>query len=101
MQPSRNPAVLIDDTPWEGYALALQINFIAINVNTLNRDSTVAVGENNQPGWSSHSKNNYGTGMLFGFSVTTNTINNIYDPDLVDAPINDPDIVPGAQNQAL
>ncbi|GGH88160.1 hypothetical protein JOD43_000631 [Pullulanibacillus pueri] len=80
--------------------MAVNINFAAINVNAINRDSSVSIGENNQPGWSSHSKNNYGDGLLFGINLI-NQMNNIMDNDVIDAPINDQDGIPGNQNQTL
>ncbi|GGE49784.1 hypothetical protein GCM10011391_30690 [Pullulanibacillus camelliae] len=80
--------------------MAVNINFAAINVNALNRDSSISIGENNQPGWSAHSKNNLGAGLLQGFNVV-NQVSNILDNDVVDSPINDQDGIPGNQNQTL
>jgi len=83
-----------------GRIVAVNIGFGAINVNALNRNSSISVGEINQPGWSSHSKNNLGAGLLQGFNMV-NQISTILDNDVVDAPINDQDGIPGNQNQTL
>jgi len=81
--------------------VAIAINFAAINVNAMNRETTISIGENNQPGWSAHNKNNFGTGLLFGINMTANQLNNILDSDVVDSPIYDMDGIPSAQNQTL
>ncbi len=81
--------------------MSVNINFGAINVNAVNRESAIAVGENNQPGWTSHSKTNIGNGIYFGMNITGSVFNNIIDNDVIDAPINDQDNVPGVQSQAL
>lgn len=81
--------------------MALAINFVSINVNSINRNSTVAIGENNQAGWSAHWKSNQGNGLYIGNSVTLNNATVILDTDLVDSPILDSDNVPSLQNQQL
>lgn len=79
--------------------MAIAINFVMINVNSLNRDASVSVGENNQPGWSTHGKSIFGNGQVIGASLNTNVLNNLFDGDIVDSPIIDNDIIPSAQNQ--
>ncbi|MGV3487284.1 MAG: hypothetical protein ACO1OC_01685 [Tuberibacillus sp.] len=82
--------------------MAIAINFAAININAMNREATVSIGENNQPGWSAHNKNNFGFGLQFGINFTAYQLNNILDNDVVDAPINDMDGIPGGnQNQSV
>ncbi|UUZ86312.1 hypothetical protein LJK88_24665 [Paenibacillus sp. P26] len=81
--------------------MAVVVNFIAINVNTQNRDSTISIGEVVQSGWASHGKNNFGNGNMFGISAAANILNNIIDNDLVDSPIFDLQNAPTAQNQML
>jgi hypothetical protein len=81
--------------------VAIAINFAAINVNAMNRDTTISIGENNQPGWSAHSKNNFGNGNFFGAFFAANQFNNILDSDVVDSPMFDMDGIPGNQNQTL
>lgn len=81
--------------------MAIAINFVTINVNSLNRDATVAVGENNQPGWSTHGKAIFGNCQVFGISFTSNILTNVIDNDVIDSPINDQDNTPSAQNQQL
>jgi len=81
--------------------VAISINFAAINVNSLNRGASVSIGENNQPGWTAHGKNNLGNGNFFGIIFSANQINIILDNDVIDMPINDQDGVPGVQNQSV
>jgi hypothetical protein len=81
--------------------MAVAINFIAINVNTQNRDSTISIGEIVQSGWAAHGKNNFGNGNMFGISATTNVLNNIVDNDFIDSPIFDLQNAPTAQNQQV
>jgi hypothetical protein len=81
--------------------VAVAINFIAINVNTQNRDSTISIGEVVQSGWAAHGKNNFGTGNLFGISSVVNVMNNIMDNDVIDSPTFDLQNVPTAQNQQI
>jgi hypothetical protein len=81
--------------------LAVTINFISINVNTLDTDATISIGENNQAGWDAHSKNTFGNGMFFGNNLSYNNLNVIPDNDVIDAPINDQDFKPSAQNQSV
>ncbi|WP_085524354.1 spore germination protein [Tuberibacillus sp. Marseille-P3662] len=80
--------------------MAVPISFNSINVNTLDTDSSISVGENQQNNWSAHSKNNFGNGMFFGWNVTSNSVNNVYDPDVADIPIHDGDVVSSSQGQA-
>ena len=81
--------------------MAYSIVFNTINVNTLDTNATVAVGQKAQSGWNSHAKNNFGNGMLFGINYTTASVNNIVDNDVFDTPINDADAVASPQSQAL
>ncbi|MBU9712323.1 spore germination protein [Evansella tamaricis] len=77
------------------------VDFGSINVNALINNSTVAVGENNQVGWSGHSKRNHGNGNFTGRNVLANVSNSLNDTDYIDAPINDQDYKPGYMNQTL
>jgi hypothetical protein len=79
--------------------MAISINFVSINVNTLDTDATISVGENNQAGWDAHSKNTFGNGMFFGINLTPNNLNVITDNDVIDAPISDQDFKPSLQTQ--
>ena len=81
--------------------MTYSIIFNAINVNTLDTNATVSVGENAQSGWNSHAKNNFGNGMLFGINYTVGSVNNIVDNDVFDTPINDPDATLAPQVQIL
>ena len=81
--------------------MAVIINFLAINVNTISNGSGVFVGINNAVGWDAHSKFSMGNGQFLGMNGTANNINILLDNDIIDAPINDQDIKPGLQNQQL
>jgi len=81
--------------------MAIAINFVTINVNAINRDGLVAVGENNQPGWTTHGKTLFGNCQVFGINFNANIMNNTLDNDFIDTPINDSDNYPSAQAQGL
>lgn len=59
----------------------------AINVNTLNRGSVIAIGEVSQPGWNQNGKSNYGNGQLYGANIETGFVTTLFDNDLIDNPI--------------
>lgn len=76
-----------------GIYVAAYVNFSALNINTISNASGVFTGENVQQGWGSHSKNNQCLGDLNGnANLIANPLNCIFDPDLMDSPINDQDI---------
>lgn len=75
------------------------IVFNMINVNSINTNATIGIGENAQSSWDSHSKNNYGNGQVIGTSVYANLVNTVIDNDFIDAPINDQDFKPAVNNQ--
>lgn len=70
-------------------------------MNTLNRGSVIAVGENSQPGWNQNGKTNFGNGQLFGSNIEAGFVSTLVDNDAVDNPIGsiEPNISP--QNQIL
>jgi hypothetical protein len=65
------------------------INFHSVNVNALNSNSTVAIGENDQPNWGSHNKSNYGSGTLSGKNLSGKNLSIIHDDDLIDVTMSD------------
>lgn len=81
--------------------MAVSILFNAINVVSMLSNSVVAVGENMQAGWDSHSKANTGNGSFNGLGFNTANLVTIIDPDIIDTPINDQDLKPGNQIQQL
>lgn len=81
--------------------MAVPIVFNSINVNALNINASISVGQNTQTNWDSHQKRNIGNGLFFGINYSLNTFNYIFDPDGFDALINDPDIVSSGQNQQV
>lgn len=64
-----------------------QIQFRSIDVNAMNTNSTVAVGESNQAGWNSLGKNNMGDGRHNGINVMRGNANLVVDNDMIDAPM--------------
>jgi len=73
---------------------SLDIKFTKIDVNALDTQSLIAVGNNSQSAWDSHSKTNGGLGNLYGASSVAKNINSVQDNDIIDTPINDQDIKP-------
>ncbi|WP_052352744.1 hypothetical protein [Neobacillus dielmonensis] len=100
-QVSQNVGLVIDndiiDTPIENHVVTnvdgLQdiqnIDVKEINVNSLDTNAAVSVGENLLNGWSAHSKRNQGTGRAAGISQHSNNTNILIDNDIIDSPIND------------
>ena len=83
------------------FILAIPLAIGAINIMMQNTNSSVAVGENQLSGWSSHRKTNNGAGNQAGLYSNIANISIIYDSDVNDGQIFDPDINPGVQTQAL
>lgn len=81
--------------------MGFPIIFNTIIVNGQSSGGAVSIGENQQNGWSAHSKQNTSVGFLFGLNYTLNSLNYIIDNDYIDAPINDNDMPNSAQGQAL
>lgn len=79
--------------------MALSINFVSINVNAVNREGMISIGENNQPGWSAHGKTMFGNCQVIGMSLIANVVNNMMDSDILDSPIEDQDMLPTMQSQ--
>lgn len=73
----------------------------AINVNSQNTNSVIAVGENQLPGWAAHRKVNNGIGFFAGNVLNTANAACINDPDAIDGMMNNQNISPSVQNQAL
>ncbi|MDA8333602.1 MAG: hypothetical protein M0Z41_01200 [Peptococcaceae bacterium] len=73
---------------------SLDIKFDNIDVNVLDTQSLIAVGNNSQSAWDSHSKSNGGLGYLYGTASVASNVNTVQDNDIIDTPINDQDIKP-------
>lgn len=98
---SENFGLVIDndliDTPIENHAVTYmngsqEVNDIdvkEINVNSLDTNAAVSVGENLLNGWSAHGKRNEATGRSAGISQHKENTNIVIDNDVVDCPIND------------
>lgn len=76
--------------------MAEQIIFNMINVNALETNALIQIGENSATGWDSHNKNQMAVGFNFmafnGLLFMPNNLNFITDNDVIDTPINDTDV---------
>lgn len=81
--------------------MAIIVNVFAINVVTVNNNSGVFIGANNQAGWDSHAKFSMGTGTVIGSNVIGHNLTALNDSDLIDAPMINSDFKPGFQAQVL
>jgi hypothetical protein len=81
--------------------LAIAFTLGAININSQNTNSAITVGENQLPGWAAHRKTNNGMGFFAGNVLNTGNISSIVDPDGVDGIMNNQNISPSVQSQAL
>ncbi|MBX6351696.1 MAG: hypothetical protein IRZ10_00050 [Thermoflavifilum sp.] len=69
------------------------INMQALNVNTVQQNAGVLVGDANMTGWDTHQKTNKGQGDTFGHhNAIVRNVPVAFDPDCVDAPIADQDM---------
>lgn len=76
------------------------IIFNAINVNGLETNNGIFVGDNAASNWASHNKNQFAIGQVFGaFNNYPANFNTIIDQDFIDTPINDADVQPTAPTQ--
>lgn len=78
--------IILNQQPREGIPVNQNIDFHSIDVNAVNINSSISIGENNQAGWSSHRKSNFGTQMI-GESIIENSTNTIIDNDIIDTAI--------------
>jgi hypothetical protein len=81
----------------------VSVNFLfnAINVNSMQSNAGVFMGQNTQTGWNSPTKQNngiFGTGQG---NLYAGNFHIISDNDGIDQPNADPDIQPSANAQAL
>jgi hypothetical protein len=63
------------------------VSFESVNANAMVTNCSISVGENEQIGWASHRKNNYGNGKHYGVNVLKKSVNTVEDNDHIDAPI--------------
>lgn len=73
----------------------------AINVNSLNTNAVISVGENQLPGWAAHRKVNNGIGFFAGNVLNAANGALINDTDVLDGLINSQNPSPSVQTQAL
>jgi hypothetical protein len=68
----------------------IQIN--VVDVNSMTQNTGIFVGNTQINGMDAHEKNNYGAGGVYGANnLSVANINHNFDPDLIDALINDQD----------
>jgi len=65
------------------------INFQTLNVNALNSNSAITMGENKLNHWRTHHKENKGFGNGIGINAFSRNVNTVEDQDFIDTPIND------------
>lgn len=75
------------------------ILFGSINVNTLDTQSLVGVGENSQNSWDSPSKNVFGIGMFFGIINSQGNMAFATDTSVIGTPIIDQNLKPVSEIQ--
>jgi hypothetical protein len=98
---SENFSLVIDndviDTPIENNAVTYMdgrqdinnIEVTEINVNSLDSNAAVSVGDNLLNGWSAHGKRNDGTGRSAGITQNKSNTSVVIDNDLMDCQIYD------------
>jgi hypothetical protein len=81
--------------------VAIAFTLGAININSQQTNTAIAVGENQLPGWAAHRKVNNGFGFFAGNTLNAGNMSFVIDPDGVDGVMNNVNISPSVQNQAL
>ncbi|MFC7395290.1 hypothetical protein [Scopulibacillus cellulosilyticus] len=81
--------------------MTVNLSFGAINVNSQARNSTVSIGESNQPGWTYYGKSAYGIGFYIGLVKSQFVFGNVNDMDGIDNPISTAINDPSVQNEGL
>ncbi|ARI76108.1 hypothetical protein [Halobacillus mangrovi] len=72
--------------------MPVSVVFNQIAVNSLNDNSLISTGQNNQPDWSWQGKNNNAAGIPIGFFISASNLNVIVDNDVADTPIYNPSL---------
>ncbi|WP_096439344.1 hypothetical protein [Alteribacter populi] len=73
--------------------MPVSVIFNQINVNSVGPNSSIASGQNNQVDWALEGKVLLAGGIQVGAVFNTNVVNTIIDPDGIDMPFNQPEIV--------
>lgn len=82
--------------------MAVTVNFNSVLVNSMQQDSGVFFGENNQFGWDSHAKRLSGNSAVIGqYNFFTNFVVVLNNNVVIDTPINDQDVKIGTQTQSV
>ncbi|MDQ0188401.1 hypothetical protein JI721_15785 [Alicyclobacillus cycloheptanicus] len=73
--------------------MPVMISIGFMKVGAMQSDAGIFFGENMQNGWDSHAKSNISGGQPSGdYNYMPTWVNYLYDPDVIDVPINDQDI---------
>ena len=81
--------------------MPVSIIFNQIAVNTVNVNSTISTGQNNQQDWAFQGKNTFAAGQQFGLAALNGNFNVVFDNDVSDVPVNAPEIVNPQPNVQL
>ncbi|MDN0191575.1 hypothetical protein QI003_23965 [Bacillus stercoris] len=81
--------------------MAIGFTLGAINVNSQQTNTAIAIGENQLPGWAAHRKVNNGIGFFAGNVLNQGNVSTVIDPDGMDGVMNNQNISPSVQNQTL
>ncbi|MGL4821333.1 MAG: hypothetical protein ACRC5C_15385 [Bacilli bacterium] len=73
--------------------MPVSIIFNQINVNSVEQTAGVNTGQNNNNEWSFQGKTNSGMSFFIGMNVCCNIVNMILDPDVIDLPVTQPEII--------
>jgi hypothetical protein len=76
----------------EGNSMPATVIFNQININSLEFNSTVATGQNNQADWSTFGKNLFGQGINVGVIFSASNLNIINDQDVIDTNAGQPEL---------
>ncbi|MEB3101075.1 hypothetical protein [Ferviditalea candida] len=85
--PMTNYSMMVDRRQYERNHTFVHLD--SIEVNNMDMNSSVSVGETNQNEWGNFEKNNFGNGRFVGNSIIPNNKSIIKDNDIVDNPVED------------
>ncbi|MDN4526708.1 hypothetical protein [Fictibacillus fluitans] len=71
--------------------MPVSVVFNQININNQEGNAAVAAGQNNQPDWTAIVKINHGNGAQIGISFTAGNLNTVFDNDVTDTPVAQPE----------
>jgi hypothetical protein len=88
----RDQHLLYEDSAGETAGANPNIHINAVNVNAMSQNAGIFMGNTQINGMEAHGKGNSGAGDVYGANnLSVGNVNQNYDPDLIDAIINDQD----------